>query len=237
VASEEPVHVVVLDRGRELAGIVREGESWAAAARRTCASMHTEPEPVDLSGEVKRFVVDHDTRIAIRAMTRGDLSDVARWRSAEHVRKWFTNGEPTLDHLEATYGGRIDGMSPTRMWVVEVNGRSIGYVQDYRIGDYPDYAVLGPDPDAIGIDFMIGEPAWVGHGLGARMLWAWMSRARGRFPEATSYFAAPDHRNAASVRILRKAGFTEGLWFDEPQDDGTVTTMVGHTLDVRQVIG
>lgn len=234
---EDPVHVVVLDRGRELAGVVREGESWAAAARRTCASMHTEPEPLDLSGEVKRFVVDHDTRVAIRAMSRGDLPDLGRWRAAEHVRRWFTNREPTLDFLESKYGERIDGMSPTRMWVVEVNGRSVGFVQDYRIGDYPEYAVLGPDPDAIGIDYLIGEPAWVGQGLGARMLWAWMKRARGRFPDATRYFAAPDHRNAASVRILLKAGFTEGLWFDEPQEDGTVTTMVGCTLDVRTVIG
>ena len=41
-----------------------------------CASMHAEPEPVDLSGETKRFVVDHDNRVAIRAMTRGDLDDV-----------------------------------------------------------------------------------------------------------------------------------------------------------------
>jgi aminoglycoside 6'-N-acetyltransferase len=64
-----------------------------------------------------------------------------------------------------------------------------------------------------------------------------MRRARARFPDATAFFAAPDHRNAPSVRILRKAGFTEGLWFDEPQQDGSVTTMVGHTLDVAQVIG
>ena len=73
---EGPVHLVVLDRGRELAGVVRDGESWAAAARRTCASMHAEPEPLDLSGEIKRFVVDHDNRLAMRAMTRGDLDDV-----------------------------------------------------------------------------------------------------------------------------------------------------------------
>src|SRR4051812_19981827 len=176
--------------------------------------------------------------MAVRAMTHGDLRDVTRWRQQEHVRRWWaSDGEPTYDAVAARYGPRIDGRSATRMWGVEINGRSVGFVQDYRIGDYPDYAVLGPDPEAIGIDYLIGEPAWVGQGLGARMLWAWMTRARGRFPEAATYFAAPDHRNLASVRILRKAGFEEGLWFDEPQDDGKVTTMVGHTLDVAQVIG
>ena len=235
--ATDPVHIVVHDRGRELSGAARPGESWAAAARRTCASMHTEPEPLDLSGEVKLFVVDHDVRVGIRAMTRGDLPDMARWRAADHVRRWFAAGEPTLEMVEGKYGPDIDGITPTRMWVVEVNGRSVGFVKDYRIGDYPDYAVLGPDPEAIGVDYAIGESAWVGRGLGVRMLWAWMGRARARFPEATAYFAAPDHRNVASLRILRKAGFTEGLWFDEPQDDGSVTTMVGNTLDVHHVIG
>src|SRR3954447_13829453 len=237
MSADGPVHVVVLDRGRELTGVVREGESWAAAARRTCASMHAEPEPLDLSGETKRFVLDHDNRVAIRAMTRGDLPDVARWRSAEHVRRWFTEGKPTLDVLESKYGERVDGLSPTRMWVIEVNGRSVGFVQDYRIGDYPDYAVLGPDPEAIGVDYAIGAEQWRGRGIGPRVLWVWMLRARARFPAATSYFAAPDHRNIASRRVLCKAGFTEGVWFDEPQDDGRVTTMVGHTLDVHRVIG
>ena len=52
------------------------------------------------------------------------------------------------------------------------------------------------------------------------MLWAWMLRARRRFPDVSTYFAAPDHRNQASLRVLAKVGFTEGLWFDEPQADG-----------------
>jgi RimJ/RimL family protein N-acetyltransferase len=123
------------------------------------------------------------------------------------------------------------------MWVVEVNGRSIGFLQDYRIGDYPDYAVLGPDPEAIGVDYLIGDPVWVGRGLGVRMLWAWMLRASRRFPDATTYFAAPDHRNKASLRVLDKAGFSQGLWFDEPQEDGSVDTVVGCSLDVRRVLG
>jgi aminoglycoside 6'-N-acetyltransferase len=230
--------VVVLDRGRELSGVVRAGESWAAAARRTCASMHAEPEPVDLSGEPKQFVVDHDVRIAIRAMTRADIDDVVAWRSSPDVHRWWSPGEMSdPDRMAEKYAERVDGRSPTRMWVLEVNGRSAGFVQDYRIGDYPDYAVLGPDPDSIGVDYAIGADQWRGRGIGQRMLWAWMLRARTRFPGATTYFAAPDHRNAASLRVLAKAGFTEGLWFDEPGEDGSTTTVVGCTLDVATVIG
>ena len=236
---EEPgPRVVVHDRGRDLAGLVQAGESWAAAARRTAASLHVEPVPVDLSGAVKQFVIDHDRVVVVRAMTRGDLADVTRWRQSEHVQRWWRGvGEPTPEAVEARYGPRIDGLTPTRMWVVEVNGRSVGFIQDYRIGDYPEYALLTPDPEAIGIDYAIGDPAWVGRGLGVRLLWAWMLRARHRFPEAASYFAAPDHRNVASLRILAKAGFNQGLWFDEPLPDGSVDTVVGCTLDVARVLG
>ncbi len=235
---DQPLHLTVLDRGRELDGLVRPGESWVAAARRVCASLHAEPVPLDLSGAPLRFVVDHDTVVAVRAMTRGDLPDVTRWRQDEHVLRWWaSDGEPTRELVEAAYVPNIDGRTPTRMWVVEVNGRSIGFVQDYRIGDYPEYALLGPDPEAIGVDYAIGEPAWLGRGLGVRLLWAWMLRTRHRLPQATSYFAAPDHLNVASLRVLAKAGFTEGLWFDEPQDDGSVATVVGCSLDVRRVLG
>jgi aminoglycoside 6'-N-acetyltransferase len=235
--SDDQVHVVVHDRGRDLAGVVHAGESWAAAARRTAASVHGEPVPVDLSGQVKQFLLDHDNWVTVRAMTRGDLRELTRWRRTEHLRRWWaSDGEPTAAAVEAKYGPRIDGMSPTRMWVAEVNGRSVGFLQDYRIGDYPDYAVLGPDPDAIGVDYALAEES-SGRGLGARVLWAWMMRTRHRFPDATTYFAAPDHRNARSLRMLAKAGFVEGLWFDEPQGDGTIDTVVGCTLDVLRVLG
>ncbi|MBZ5740397.1 GNAT family N-acetyltransferase [Nocardioides mangrovi] len=229
--------VVVHDRGRDLVGVTFPDESWWAAARRTAASMHGDPVPVDLSGEVKQFLIDHDSVVTLRAMTRGDLPDLLRWRRSEHIRRWWAGeGEPTEEAVTERYGPRIDGVSPTRMWVAEVNGRSVGFVQDYRIGDYPDYAVLGPDPDAIGVDYALAEE-WCGRGFGARVLWTWMTRTHHRRPGAASYFAAPDHRNAASRRMLAKAGFDEGLWFDEPQEDGSVQTVVGCTLDVGRVLG
>jgi aminoglycoside 6'-N-acetyltransferase len=237
VTPEAPVHVVVHDGNRELSGVAHAGESWAVAARRTVASMHVDPFPLDLSDEVKHFGIDRDTRVALRAMSRGDLADLLRWRQSEHVVKWWVrDGTPTTEEIEAKYGPRIDGMAPTRMWVAEVNGRSVGFVQDYVIADYPDYALPCPDPRAIGVDYAIGEEEWTGRGLGSRIVWAWMLRARRRFPEAASYFAAPDHRNHASLRVLAKVGFAEGVWFDQAGDDETAT-YVGCTLDVATVLG
>lgn len=232
------VHLTVSDRGHEMSGVVRPGESWAAAARRTCASHHAEPTPLDLSGEVKRFHIDHDRRVALRAMTRGDLPDMLRWRHSEHVRRWWHGlEEPSLEAVTRRYGPRIDGMEPTRMWVVEANGRSVGFVQDYRLRDQPESAALAPDPEAVGVDYAVGEAALAGHGIGTAMLWAWACRARLRYPGVSSFFAAPDHRNEASLRLLDKVGFERGTWFDEPQADGSVATLVGCTLDVTRVVG
>lgn len=231
------VPVVVRHGGRDLSGATGPGESWAAAATRIAAGVAGDPVAEDLSAETKRFVVDPDQRIVLRPMTWGDLPILARWLGADHVRRWWHDTEPDREHVEARYGPRIDGTTPTRMWVVDRNGQSIGFVQDYRIRDHPGFALLTPDPDAVGVDYAIGEPAWVGRGLGVRILWTWMQHARHRFSDATAYFAAPDHRNTASLRILDKAGFAQGTWFDEPQRDGGVETMVGCTLDVRRVLG
>lgn len=236
------MRIRVREGEQEVAGFAGPDEPLAAAAARVAedlsptAALHLWPH--DLSGGTAYFVVDRDLVLDLRTMTRGDLPVLAEWLRAPHVRRWWhADGEPSDAPVVARYGPRVDGDTPTRMWVVEVNGRSIGFVQDYRIRDYPDFALLAPDADALGLDYAIGDPHRVGRGLGVRVLWAWMLRARRDLPEVGSYFAAPDHRNLASLRILAKAGFVQGTWFDEPQRDGTTSTAVGCTLDVRRVLG
>jgi aminoglycoside 6'-N-acetyltransferase len=219
---------------QRLGGVTRPGESWASAASRIAGRP---AYAVDLSGEVKEFSSDPMPVVALRPMTRGDLPHLIRWLNAEHVHRWYAvDGDPTPDWVAENYGPDIDGKTPVTFWVIEVNGRSIGFCQDYRISDQPDYALLTPDPDAIGFDYAIGEPAFVGRGIGARMAWVWLSSIPHRYPGATACFAAPDHRNAASLRMLAKVGFEQGTWFDEPQPDGSTTTMVGCSLDLRRVV-
>ncbi|MFL6060208.1 MAG: GNAT family N-acetyltransferase [Marmoricola sp.] len=213
-----------------------DGESWAALADR----MLPEQGPalaVDLSGDPLRFRTDPDHRLSIRPMTPGDLPDLVRWINEPHVVRWWDEHR-TAEQVAAYYGPALRGEEPTRLFVLEVNGRSIGFVQDYRISDYPEYVLLAGHPDAIGFDYAIGEPAFVGRGLGTSLLWVYLRDiVWPAYPGATEFFAAPDHRNAASLRVLAKLGLTEGVWFDEPGAYGKVDTVIGYSLDVAQVMG
>ena len=214
---------------------VRPEESWAGAADRAAAGRGP-VLAVDLSGDPLRFCVDDEHRFALRPMTEGDLGDVTRWVNAPHVAPWWDEHR-SPEQVAAHYGPGIRGEEPVRYWIGEVNGRSVGFCQDYRISDHPDYALLCGHSDAVGFDYVIGERAFVDRGLGTRLLWVFLRDiVVPAYAEVPELFAAPDHRNARSLRVLEKLGARQGLWFDEPGPGGGTDTVVGCSIDVRRVL-
>jgi len=151
--------------------------------------------------------------ITFRAITQADFASLVRWRSAPHAARWF---EPLdLATAEAKYQARIDGTSPTRMHIVEIDGEDAGYLQHYLVRDYPDYLAAVGEPNAAGIDFLIGEDRFVGKGLGPRVIRAYIRDVV--VPAHRSIrkiVSTPAFDNARSIRALEKAGFLQRTTID-----------------------
>ena len=177
--------------------------------------------------------------LRFRPMVEDDLGSVARWCRNPHVAQWFRGDAATNEVVRDRLRPRLTGEVPVRMWVVEVDRRAAGWVQGYLLADQPEYGAKVGDLDAVGFDYAIGDPALVGCGLGARMIWEFCRDVlRREYPAAPRFVASPSHRNRASLRVLAKCGFREGLWIDPPtgpreQPD----TEVVCTLDVAHWFG
>lgn len=151
--------------------------------------------------------------LTFRPLTNEDIPDLVRWMAAEHAQPWFWDEPRSAEGARRIYASRLDGTSPTRMWIVVLDGRDIGYMQDYPVVAYDDYAVRVQDLEAIAFDYLIGEPDLIERGIGTRMIKAFCREVLCRdYPDAPRFVASPDVRNARSIHVLEKCGFTQGLW-------------------------
>jgi aminoglycoside 6'-N-acetyltransferase len=189
--------------------------------------------------QIRRVAGIPSVRLAFRPMTHDDLPDVVAWQRAPHANRWFHGERFDVAAARARYGPRIEGTAPTRMWVVQVDGQDAGYVQDYRVRDHDEYAVKTQDPGAVAFDYLVGDPELVNRGIGTRMIWTYVRDVLRRdYPDATRFLASPDHRNAPSLRVLEKCGFSQGLWIDEQESpDGPASTHIVCTLDRARMFG
>jgi 8-oxo-dGTP pyrophosphatase MutT (NUDIX family) len=147
--------------------------------------------------------------IAFRPLASADLPALVGWQNAPHAARWFPE-RLDLEAAERKYAPRIAGDSPTRVHVAVIDGRAAGFVQHYRVGDYPEYAAATGLPDAVGIDYAIGMPELTGRGLGPQVIWSYLRDVvRPAHPAARQALASPDVANRASIRALEKAGFCQ----------------------------
>jgi RimJ/RimL family protein N-acetyltransferase len=145
--------------------------------------------------------------LSLRPMNVNDLPAVEGWLRLPHVARWWTpNGTP--EQSVAKYRQRITTDSPqTIMLMATWDSVPIGWCQWYRWADHPAdaTAMLARDSE-IGIDYAIGDIAWVGRGTGTMLIAALVDEVRRHNPGA-GILTAPDAVNIASRRVLEKNGF------------------------------
>jgi RimJ/RimL family protein N-acetyltransferase len=162
--------------------------------------------------------------ITIRPLARDDFSLLHRWLTTTHVRAWWRGEPATPDGVERKYGPRVDGRTPTRVFVIEAAGHPVGIIQCYRHANHPDWnRAVGIDA-AAGIDYFIGEPDQLGRGIGSRAIASFTQHVFALYPDLDTIVAAPQADNRPSRRALEKAGFTlhgeRRLDSDDPSDSG-----------------
>lgn len=111
------------------------------------------------------------------------------------VRDYGSASDPVVEH-----------------WIASVDGRDLGWIQCYATADDPEEAeqwwALGVDRSAAAVDYLVGDPADRGRGLGSTMIRAFVADVVfGLHPQWLQACAAPYAENVASWRALEKAGF------------------------------
>ena len=170
---------------------------------------------------------DLDAPLTWRALTAADLPLLGAWLRDGQVSRWW-NHKTTTQDIERDFGPSVRGEEPGEDLVVSLGGRPIGLVQRSVISDYPEelaeFAALVDVPDgALELDYLIGEAAMRGRGVGARMISAIAADTWMAYPAAPAVLVAVVAANTASWRAVERAGFrriAEGdMTPDNPIDD------------------
>jgi aminoglycoside 6'-N-acetyltransferase len=163
---------------------------------------------VDIVGTGTAPAVDGTLRW--RPLAADDLPLLARWLAEPGVARWW-NHDSSADGVARDFGPSVRGEEPGEDLVVHLDGRPVGLVQRSVISDYPEdlaeLAGLVEVPDgAVELDYLIGDPALRGRGLGTRMIAALVEDTWRTHPQAPAVIVPVVAANVASWRAVEKAG-------------------------------
>jgi RimJ/RimL family protein N-acetyltransferase len=145
----------------------------------------------------------------LRAIEDGDLPLLRAWLNREHVKKWFELPERNIYSADWLYEveRRFDEFSWLTHLIIESDGRPIGFCVYYDCFDAKE-DWYGPTAkgEAYGIDYLIGEPDFVGKGFGKETVRLLIKKIKSE-TRAARIVAQPDPENHASRAVLKANGF------------------------------
>ena len=157
-------------------------------------------------------------RIGFRPLTADELPLLYEWLQREHIQRWWTDRE-TYDEVVQHHLPAIEGSEPTDLYLILSNGLPVGFIQTYRVSDYPEYRdLVAVEEGVAGVDLFVAEPELTGRGFGSEALRGFVADIVFSDPEIHACVADPDAENIASLRAFEKAGFRVVRRFVDPND-------------------
>jgi len=147
-------------------------------------------------------------KLSFERLKEGDLPRVYSWLQAPHIREFYHRKPlPPWEQMRRHYFQRLHPDWPTKCFLSCV-GKPIGYIQTYRVADYPEYAAMIGEAEGISVDLFIGEPTYLGSGWGRLILVKFLVEvAFPLFPQEDVCWIYHERLNQRAVRASRAAGF------------------------------
>jgi len=144
-----------------------------------------------------------DNHITLREIEDTDLELFKKWVYAPHVAKWYEEPLSWIDEIEKRKGE----FSWIHHFIAEYDGIPVGFCQYY------EYKLSGEtwhgDSEMEGtysIDYMIGDPNFLGRGLSKTMICELIRKIR-LHPNAKRVIVQPEPENIRSCGLLLSTGF------------------------------
>lgn len=152
--------------------------------------------------------------ITFRPITQDDIPTLHRWRNLPHVAAWWDPSDITLAQAQEEYGAYLRADFGVGAYIIRVDGADVGYIQRWRVRDFPDYRpYVAVSDHSTGIDLFIGDPARLHQGLGAQIITAFLRDYVFNDPAVPEAIIDPVPENAAAIRAYEKAGFVHEKTF------------------------
>ena len=137
-----------------------------------------------------------------------DIPLMHRWFNAPHVQAFYSLHDWSEKEVLAKLTPYITGEKPVVGGIVLIDKQPIGYVQTYKVADYP-----WPNQDlsqeiidsAAGMDIFIGDETMIGCGVGQRIIEQFLKIYI--WPKFNYCFVDPNIKHQAAIHCYQKVGF------------------------------
>jgi aminoglycoside 6'-N-acetyltransferase len=155
-------------------------------------------------------------RLRFQPLKQEDIPQIYAWLQQPHVREFYHPKPVLWEQTREHYTRRLDPGSPTKCFLSYAADHPIGYIQTYRMADYPGYTAMLGETEGISLDLFIGDPAYLEKGWGRAMLAKFLSDiVFPLYPDENVCWIYHDVTNQRALRASQSAGFRHVRDFTE----------------------
>ncbi len=147
-------------------------------------------------------------KFTFKPLSFADMSLMYQWFNLPHVQKFYSLRQWTEDQVLEKLKTYLTGDKPVSGFIVLMNEKPIGYVQQYKIADYPwPNQNLSQEiiDKAAGMDLFIGDEDACGKGIGSQIINEFIENKI--WPEFQWCIVDPDIKNIAAIKCYEKLNF------------------------------